>query len=420
MQIEIEGLSNSGDGIGYTDKKKKIFVPLSIPGDVVEAEIISENSKFIKTKLTEIVENSPNRIEPLCKYFSVCGGCALQHLRDIEYYKFKEEIIKHAISYTGYEVPESIEIKKTDYGARRRCAFKIDSGSRKISFYKKESKDLVSIDSCPILDEDLQNLIAPLNELLKILKSTKTREIFLTKVDNGIECILKTDKEFGLEDSNKIIAFTKEYNLISVGNAVGKERFASLICEFSRPQLHLGNYKIDIPQGSFLQASLVGQNFIIEEIRKNLSGKGKVLDLYSGIGTYTFSIADKVKTVKSVEGDEGMVNSILKNAKANGLSNLVTAEKQDLHHNPVMVKELKNYDLVIINPPRNGATPQCKELASSGVNKIIMVSCNSFTFSNNAKILKDGGYELVSVVGVDQFYRSPHIEIVAVFEKTGV
>ena len=86
-----------------------------------------------------------------------------------------------------------------------------------------------------------------------------------------------------------------------------------------------------------------------------------------------------------------------------------------MFENPILAKDLNKYDVVIINPPRNGATPQSRELANSSVKKIIMVSCNPFTFSNDAKIFRDGSYKLQNIIGIDQFYRSTHIEIVAIF-----
>jgi 23S rRNA (uracil1939-C5)-methyltransferase len=416
INIEIESLSNTGEGVGYINNKK-VFVPITIPGDIVTIQIESENNKFIKAKAEKFIKTSEQRAKPICKYFYECGGCTLQHLNEEEYYKFKGDIIKHSISYAGFDVPENIEIKKTGYGFRRRCTFKIDPKNSKISFYKKDSKTLLNIDSCPILDKDLEGLIGPLNELLKTLKKIKLQEIFLTKADNGIECIFITEDKVELENTEKIINFAKENGLISVGYKKHNQYFPIPICEFSKPQLSLGDSIIDLPQGSFLQASKDGQNFIIEEILQNITEKDKVLDLYSGIGTYTFSIANKAKFIKSVEGDEHMVSSIKKNANKNGLGNKIDAEQHDLFNNPILAKELNKFDTVIINPPRNGASPQCEELAKSNVKRIIMVSCSPFTFSADAKILKTGWYKLKSIIGIDQFYRSTHIELVAVFDK---
>jgi len=380
MKIKITDIS--GQGFGFTKiDKQKIFVPYSAPGDELEIEIKSENKKFVKGEIKEILKESPCRAKPECKYFGQCGGCLLQHVNEETYYNLKEKFIKTAISYAGYEVPQKIEILKTGYNSRRRCVFKINSNN-KLCFNKKESKELIEIDNCPVLENYLNELIAPLNDKL-----------------------------------SKNLNIAKEITLTKTGNEVLISPYIETKYSTENPQIKLGEYLIDLPEEVFLQATVKGQNYIVEEILKNINKDEKVLDLYAGIGTYTFSIVDKVESIKAVEGVRAMTKAMDKNLSKHSLEDKIVTQKRDLYESPILWDELNKYDSIIINPPRNGASPQCREITKSEVKKVIMVSCDPSSFSVDAGILREGGYELKSVIGVDQFYMTPIVEVVAIFEK---
>ena len=143
----------------------------------------------------------------------------------------------------------------------------------------------------------------------------------------------------------------------------------------------------------------------------------RVADIYAGFGAYSFAVSHLVKKITAFEGDEKMVDLINKNAAANNLANKISAECHDLFLNPIRAKELKNFDLVIINPPRNGAAPQVLEISKSVVKNLIYVSCNPQSFAHDAKILIDAGFQIKNLTALDQFYSTKHLELIAIFQK---
>jgi len=182
-----------------------------------------------------------------------------------------------------------------------------------------------------------------------------------------------------------------------------------LIYESEKVRMNYGGNEIAMPPEYFLQPTSFGQEEITKFILANIKGAKRIVDLFSGAGTYSFPAAEKAK-VHAVEESTEMVEAI----KAKGK---VTAEKRDLDKLPLTVKELSNYDLAIINPPRTGAFAQSKNLAKSSLKKIIMVSCNPFTFSRDAKLFKEAGFSLLNVKAIDQFLWTEHLEIVATFGR---
>ena len=149
----------------------------------------------------------------------------------------------------------------------------------------------------------------------------------------------------------------------------------------------------------------------------HLQGCEYIADLYSGCGTYSFPLLAQAKRVSAYEGNDAMIaamhNAILK-AK---LENKMSATARDLYKNPLTATELKHYDGIVINPSRNGALPQVKQIANSHLKKLVMVSCSPNSFKRDAKHLLDAGWRMIEATPIDQFYWSAHLEIVAIFTK---
>jgi 23S rRNA (uracil1939-C5)-methyltransferase len=147
------------------------------------------------------------------------------------------------------------------------------------------------------------------------------------------------------------------------------------------------------------------------------AGKAKsVADLFCGIGPFALRLAETAR-VTAADNDAGAVEALKRGvANTNGLKP-VEAVARDLFRRPYVASELKGFDAVVFDPPRQGAEAQARELAKSAVPVVVAVSCDATTFARDAKILVGGGYKLASVTPVDQFRYSSHVEIVAKFER---
>ncbi len=179
-------------------------------------------------------------------------------------------------------------------------------------------------------------------------------------------------------------------------------------------------FKINLDSDIFIQATKSGLESITKIIREFLEKENwvkNVADIYSGFGAYSFAIQDLVKSVSAFEGDEKMVTSLNKNAAANNFGNKIKAETRDVFSDPLRAKELNKFDLVIVNPPRNGASPQISEISKSSLKNLIYVSCNPESFARDSKILTDNGFKITNLTALDQFYSTKHLELIAIFQK---
>jgi 23S rRNA (uracil1939-C5)-methyltransferase len=193
-------------------------------------------------------------------------------------------------------------------------------------------------------------------------------------------------------------------------------RHGELVAQQGRPTLKIGNAEVPLPPGAFLQATAEGEA-TLARLATEYAGKAKnVADLFAGIGTFALRLAEQAR-VAAADSDASAVKALEQAAgKANGLKP-VAAQTRDLFRRPFMSAEMKAFDAVVFDPPRQGAEAQARELAKSAVPIVIAVSCDAATFARDAKILIGGGYKLGAVSPVDQFRYSHHVEIVAKFER---
>jgi 23S rRNA (uracil1939-C5)-methyltransferase len=186
------------------------------------------------------------------------------------------------------------------------------------------------------------------------------------------------------------------------------------------PILTFGAVPVTPPPGGFLQPSREGEQALADLVLRGLpADAARVADLYSGCGTFTFRLAGRAgpATDAAFEGDAGAIAALQAAARRAGLADRVSAERRDLVRRPLTVEELGPFDCVVFDPPRAGARAQAEQLAEARVPRLIAVSCSPATFARDARILVDGGYRLTSLVPVDQFPWSAHVELVACLER---
>ena len=141
-----------------------------------------------------------------------------------------------------------------------------------------------------------------------------------------------------------------------------------------------------------------------------------VADLFCGLGPFALRLAERAR-IAAFDSDQPSIAALKSAAAATPGLKPVDAETRDLFRRPLVAPELKRFDAVVFDPPRQGAEAQARQLAVSKVPLVIAVSCNAATFARDARLLVDGGYRLTAVRPVDQFRYSAHVEIVARFER---
>jgi 23S rRNA (uracil1939-C5)-methyltransferase len=351
-----------------------------------------------------------------CVYFPICGGCDFLDLDEKNYRDLKKEIFTKTAGDRNSKYLENASWIWVGGNSRRRVIFQIDQKNY-LGFFAAKTNDVVEINECFVAEKEISKLIPELKTFIKTIEENFLTQISVTVFDNGLDVVLSVKKEPNFSQIKKFTNFAKSKNL---NISYRYKNHLTPIFLVRKNQIFYPNFKINLDSEIFIQATKSGLNSIIEIIRNELGTSLKnltVVDLYAGFGAYSFAIVDLMKKIFAVEGDKKMIDLIGKNAAENNLSNKIIVETRDLFSDPLTQKELNKFDLAIINPPRNGASPQILEIAKSNLRNVIYISCNPQSFWRDAEILIAAKFKIEKIFILDQFYATKHLELIAIFKK---
>lgn len=343
-----------------------------------------------------------------CQHFPECGGCNFLDLSPELYQQTKQDLIHD-------DYPDIHWIWVGPH-SRRKVTLQI-SKKNVIGFFGAKSNDIIEVNSCFVAEKEISDIILPLKNLLLRQGQNLFSQAVFTLFDNGLDLVLKTRRELSFVQTQKLLEFAKKHNL---NISYLFEKHLTPILLLRKNQIFYDGFKIDLEPNIFIQATKLGLDVISHFIRTYLEKNKKikhVVDIFSGFGSYSFAIQDLVTSVTGYEGDKKMVDLMNKNIISNGFKKKITAQNHDLFFTPINRRDLNKFDLAVINPPRNGATPQVKQLVKSDIKSIIYVSCNPKTFKIDSRILTDEGFKIKKIIALDQFYSTNHLELLAIFEK---
>jgi len=418
VEVAIESIGVRGDGIAY-HAGERIYVPLTAPGDVVRARLGARRGEGRDAAVIELLAPGA-RARPACAHFGVCGGCALQHLSEIAYAEAKRAWLAAALRQHGVSAAMIHPLHRLAPRTRRRARWTMRRPRRlsvQIGFHLRASHQLVDLRECPVLHPQLSALMGPLRELgMELLAPDAGGAATATLADTGIDLLLDLPVVPRREALEAMAAFALAMDIARLSWRVAGE--APTLAAQRRPvRAVFGGIAVELPVDVFLQASADADGAIAEHILGELGSPQRVVaDLFAGVGTFTFPLAAR-GTVHAVEGGGPLLAALRGAANRAGLAGRVTHEQRDLEAHPLAPEELLRFDAVVFDPPRAGAAAQSRMLAASAVPRIVAVSCNPATFARDARILADGGYRLASVRPIDSFVWSPHLELVARFER---
>lgn len=297
--------------------------------------------------------------------------------------------------------------------SRRRAVFKIKSLAQglHIGFHAAKSHTVIDMHHCEILTPALFALVGALRQKLEPLFGVgEVGELHVTQTDTGFDCALRW--RAGLTPALRAALSSALSGLGIARLTMGRE----LVFETAVPAVTLGGVRVLLPPDPFLQSTAEGEAALQERVLESVGKAKSVADLFAGCGTFALPLARKAR-VHAVEQDKPALAALAQAAKASGLKP-VTTELRDLFKLPLTQAELKDYDAVVLDPPRAGAEAQAKVLAKSRVPVIAYVSCDTSSFARDAALLAAGGYKIGPVTPVDQFLWSSHIELVGRFVRS--
>jgi 23S rRNA (uracil1939-C5)-methyltransferase len=264
---------------------------------------------------------------------------------------------------------------------------------------------------CRVLTPALFDLAGDVRSIMgDLLNDGEAVEVHATETEPGFDLAFRWPRKV----TPALIAVLAQW--ARVANVARITSGNDIVVELLQPTLRIGNADVRLPPFAFLQPTREGEAFLQAQVRDALSGSKSVVDLFAGCGTFALVLAERAK-VHAVELDATMLEALACAARATKGLKPVTTEKRDLFKRPLMARELNAFDGVSLDPPRAGAEAQIAQLAQSKVRRVAYVSCSAETFARDARVLVDAGFKMNSVIPVDQFLWSEHIELVASFRR---
>ena len=402
--VVISRLGAKGDGAVDTEAGTT-FIAYALPG---------ETWRLRDGFAPERVSASPQRRTPHCRHFTVCGGCVAQHMSAELYGQWKMGIVAEAFRHRGLSA-DIRPIEQVSLQSRRRAFFgvAVRGSAVTIGFREEGRHTLVDLEECPVLDRSIVAAMAPLKEMALIaMPKGETGRLVVTKLDHGLDVAFDNGHKSLMPDQRAKLAL-----LAGSARVVRLTVAGDSIFERGKPVLTIGGVELSPPPSIFLQAVPEAEALLTKLILDAIPKKAKhAADLFSGVGTFSLPLAARLK-VDAFDSDRRAIAALEQGAKnATGLKPIL-ARVRDLFREPLSVRELDHYDVVVFDPPRAGAAEQAERLAKSKAGVVISVSCSAPTMARDARLLIDGGYTMGPVTPVDQFLFSPHVEAVAVFRK---
>ena len=409
-RLTIDHLGNRGDGVALADMGP-LYVPYALPGETVEVDDWPGHPD--RRHLLRVEAPSLERVAPICPHFGVCGGCALQHCDAAPYRAWKRETVVAQLRQAGIaaEVGELIDAHGE---GRRRAVLHARRGTHdivEVGFAALHAHRIVGIDRCPILEPGLGGVIEAAWAIAEVLKpAAKPLDIQTTATAGGIDVDVRGSGPLTPQLTLALARVADIHRLARI------TRHGELVTQRAEPAVRMGQAKVVLPPGAFLQATTLGEEILAQRVRAEVGAAKAVADLFAGVGPFALRLAETARVV-AADSDEPAILALRRAAAATSGLKPIAAERRDLFRRPFVAVELAGIEAVVFDPPRQGAEAQARELAKSGVPVIVAVSCNAATFARDAKLLIDGGYRIGTVTPVDQFRYSAHVELVARFAR---
>ena len=410
--LKIARVGGQGDGVAETPDGP-VFVPLALPGEVVEAELRDGRAERVT-----LLEASPDRVAPASPHYGDCGGCSLQHWAQRPYLDWKRDQVIHALSRAGIEaeVEQTVAVPP---GTRRRLALHArrgPDGRAVLGFKARKSWRLVPVTVCPVADPRLVAAFPALARLAEAFlehpKSAPTLHVTATLTGLDVDVTGVERKSGGLSRDRQMQAIRAAAEMDLARLSLAGETLVMA----RQPRVAFGAATVPLPPGGFLQAVPEAEAAMIERAVEAVRGAKKIADLFCGAGTFTFPLAAVAPVLAADASAVGIAALRAGIATTSGLRP-ISAEARDLFRRPLSPFDLKGCDAIVFDPPRAGAADQTAQIAQTRAEVVVGVSCNPVTFARDARILIDAGFRLEQVTPVDQFLWSAHVELVGVFRR---
>lgn len=407
IEIEIQKLDHQGRGIGYHEGKI-IFVPNTLPNEIVIAKIIQNKKKYSIGEAVSYLQKSSDRIIPSCSYYELCGGCDLMHMPYHQQLQFKQnKIVNIMEKYCGLG-NKVRDIVENSHPIHYRNKITLQVWGKEFGFYEKKSNQIVPIASCFLAHSKI-NVLIPLFYQLDL---SKIEQIMIRSAQYTSDSMIV----FYMIDMIDFTPFVDEFkkyvsSMIVIHSGTEKILFGNgFMVE------KMNDWQFQISPDSFFQVNteqaIKLYDLVLE--KAHLTGKERVLDLYCGTGTISLYLSPFAHWVDGIEINQRAIDNANENKKMNHVSNVSFI---CVNANEVLKKIECSYDVVVVDPPRSGLDHKTLEsIIKIAPSRIVYVSCDPITLARDINGLSQY-YNIMEIIPIDLFSETAHVECVCVFER---
>ena len=458
LEIEIEKIVFGGEGLGRVDGFT-VFVPMSVPGDKLEIDIISVKKSYARGLITRIIEPSKDRIEDLSKVsFEDFDGCDFGMLKYEKQLEYKDKMLEEVLTKISGIDLENVQVgkiigsdEKVNYRNKTAEPFFKKDGIIQTGFYSRKSHNVFLAKESLLKSEIAKMIIDKFLQKVNSFSGTKKEFKVFNEINNTgfLKQIMVRNNEKNEVMIIVIVNKNSQYNQLSKvleemydENECIKSVYISVKTEQNNvilgKNIHLfgsqyleeemEGLKFKIYPNSFFQINKkqalklydTAIEFLNEE--KNNKNNGKiyektVIDAFSGTGTIAMMLSKNIKKVIGIESVESSTLAAKLTSYENSIQNVEFVNGKVEKELPKILKR-ENIGAIVFDPPRRGVEEiALKSVIKNKIEKIVYISCNPATFARDVKILTENGYVLKKITPVDMFPQTAHIEVVGLLEK---
>ena len=426
--VTIESLGHDGRGVTHLDGKA-VFIDGALPGEVVSFEYLSSRRKFDEGRVTGVIKASPDRVEPKCPHFGLCGGCSLQHMEAGAQIKAKQQVLLDNLKHIGKVVPEAVLPPLTGavwgYRTKGRLGVKdvIKKGRVLVGFREKRSPYVADLTRCEVLHPSVGEHLGDLSELIERLEAkARIPQIEIAVTAAATALLFRHLDPLSETDIETLQQFAVDRQFHVYLQPGGPDTVQPLWPQQSvlSYQLPAESIEIRFRPTDFTQVNTGINEQMIARVLELLAleQSDTVLDLFCGLGNFTLPMARHAGTVTGVEGEAGLVSRARDNAILNDIGNAIFHTANLAEDSTEAQWAGGGYNKVLLDPPRSGAAEVMDVLGNIGPQRIVYVSCHPGSLARDAgTLVNEKGYRLLSAGVMDMFPHTAHVESIALFES---
>ncbi|MGQ0383353.1 MAG: 23S rRNA (uracil(1939)-C(5))-methyltransferase RlmD [Gammaproteobacteria bacterium] len=425
--VAITALDHEGRGVARI-AGKTVFVDGALPGEEVSLQLTVRRRRHDEARVLDVLRPSPDRVNPRCAHFGVCGGCSLQHLDYGRQLEAKGRVVAEQLERLGGISPGRwlAPLFGPAWAYRRRarlgCRYVERKGKVLVGFRERSSPLLADLSGCEVLAAGAGALIAPLAAVIGALGIRRqVPQIELAVGDNATALVLRVLADPSESDLELLGEFERAHRVELYLQRGGLDTVVPLSpvatnLQYELPGLPAG---IRFAPTDFIQVNGdMNRRMVALALELLEPGPGeRALDLFCGVGNFTLPLAQRVAAVTGIEADAGLVARARENAARNAIGNADFEVGNLAAADPLPTWASHPRDLVLLDPPRAGAREVLPAIAACRPRRVVYVSCHSGTLARDAGILvSQHGFRLVAAGIMDMFPHTAHVETIALFE----